>query len=74
IPHINPDYYTKAHRHYRVARIKAQETTIFESCLKQKDGQLFPKEVSVCQIAHQGKSYLLAIVRDISARINKEQD
>ena len=73
IPDINPDYDTKAKWQERVARIKAQETTIFESCLKQKDGQVFPTEVSVCHIDHQGKSYLLAIVRDISARKNKEQ-
>jgi PAS domain S-box-containing protein len=51
----------------------ADDTTIFETIHRRKDGSAFPVEVSSRKISIGGESYRLCIVRDISERRRSEQ-
>ncbi|MEY2878891.1 MAG: hypothetical protein RLZZ15_1271, partial [Verrucomicrobiota bacterium] len=54
-----------------VAAMRAAGITTFESVNRRKDGTTFPVEVRVSHI-HQERDYLVAVVRDISARRRAE--
>ena len=54
--------------------IKKKQYIITESMFKCKDGSLFPVEINVKFATHKGKSYLIAMVRDISERRIAEEN
>jgi PAS domain S-box-containing protein len=51
-----------------MAQLKAAGAVIFESRHRRKNGASFPVEVSESYVEQDGKSYALAVVRDISER------
>ena len=58
----------------RIARVLAGETLIFEVEHHHKDGHLFTLEVSASLITDEGKSFILAFHRDITARKQLERE
>ena len=70
---IDPDFSpAKWSEHW--SQIKTQGSRIFESRHRAKDGRVFPIEVSVSLFEHEGQSYNLALVRDITERQRAERD
>jgi len=64
---VNPDFsLTKWSEHW--SQIKTQGSQTFESRHKAKDGRVFPIEVNASYFEHEGQSYNLAVVRDITER------
>jgi PAS domain S-box-containing protein len=55
-----------------IARIRAEEGTIFQSTHRRKDGTTFPVESSVRQVEIDGQPHFLSIIRDISERRQAE--
>lgn len=54
--------------------IKAQKTMTLKTTHKRKDGTYFPVEITTNYIEYRGSSYGIALVRDISNRINDNKD
>lgn len=46
----------------------------FESMHRTKDGRMFPVEVSISRLEHQGRSFTCGIARDVSQRKRMEAD
>ena len=57
----------------RVDQVREKEYMVLESAYKRKDGTTFPVEINVKFIAEERKSYMLAVVRDITERKKAEQ-
>ena len=59
--------------HDHVASIRAAGSGVFEGMHRRKDGTACPVEAAVKYIEHDGGSYLLATVRDVSDRKQTQQ-
>jgi PAS domain S-box-containing protein len=55
-------------------RLAAQPPTVVEGGHRRKDGSVFPVEVNVAHITEDGRSYVVAVVRDISWRKTEEAE
>lgn len=73
IPDINPNYKSQSDWTEKISFITESGGAIFESSLETKNGRCFATEVSVKMIQYDFNEYLMAIVRDISQRKNKEK-
>jgi PAS domain S-box-containing protein len=64
---INPDFPAERwSEHWR--DLKVQQTLIFESRHRTRDGRFFPVEISANYFEYGGRAYNLALVRDITER------
>jgi len=70
--HIQPGFKNdnKWEQHYQ--RIKRNGNLIIESAHTRKDGSQFPIEASISVVEYKKTNYLIAIVRDITRRKEKE--
>jgi PAS domain S-box-containing protein len=55
-------------------RLAAEETFAFETMHRRKDGTLFPAEVRMRPFRHGGRTFGLALARDISERKRAEEE
>lgn len=71
---FNPNYDTKNKwvQYIQLAQTKVRH--IIESSHRSKDGTLIPIEASLSYTKHRDQEYLLAVVRDITARKIKESE
>ncbi|MBZ0156438.1 MAG: PAS domain S-box protein [Alphaproteobacteria bacterium] len=57
-----------------IEELRARESLTFETLHRRKDGTLFPVEVNAKYVAHQGKYYIISVVRDITDRKRAEDE
>jgi PAS domain S-box-containing protein len=72
VPDINPDFTPVSWEIY--LRDHGGGFRNFEARHKAKDGRVFPVEISACTFEYAGANYRLALVRDISARKQAEEE
>lgn len=71
VPDLDPDFPAAIwHSHWE--DLKARQSMVFERQHKAKDGRTFPVEISASFIDYGGKTYNLALVRDITERKQAE--
>ncbi|MGF1750366.1 sensor domain-containing diguanylate cyclase [Vibrio cionasavignyae] len=72
VPDINPLFKPPVSWGKHVSIMKVERSKYIEATHRRKDGTELPVEASVNLVEHNGCSYLLAIVRDISERKARE--
>jgi two-component system, cell cycle sensor histidine kinase and response regulator CckA len=72
IPDINPNFSTKNWRPYW-DDLKNDGTRMFEGQHKTKDGRLIPVEINTNYFEYEGRSYDLALIRDITEQKEAER-
>lgn len=72
VPFIHPELQCNEKWGQHVENIKGNDSLLFESTHRRKDGTEFPIEANICYTTYHETSYLLAIVRDISRRKQRE--
>jgi len=55
-------------------KLKAQKTLVFESYHRKKSGEVFPVEITANHLEFEGQEHVFAYVRDISDRIQHENE
>ena len=74
VPQIMPNLRINDSWQEHVQSIQTDGNLLFESIHKRKDGTEFPVESNISFIEYHESEYLLAIVRDISRRKQKERE
>lgn len=72
VDHLHPDFKQKGKWQEYFNQIKKHGSLVIEASHTRKDGTTFPVEANVSYIKYNKTDYLLAIVRDISRRKQKE--
>lgn len=67
VPDVDPDFSIERWP-YHWEELKAKRSMLFESRHKTKDGRIFPVEISSNYFEYGGKTFILALARDISER------
>ena len=68
---VHPDFYPEMEDNQK--RMWAGEATIMESAYRSKNGRIIPVEVKAHKIEYSGVSVILALVRDITERVQGEE-
>lgn len=74
VPHIQPALQQAGKWQLHVKDIKDNGSQVIESTHNRKDGTAIPIEANISFIEYNGVDYLIAIVRDISRRKQKEKE
>ncbi len=67
VPDVDPDF-TMERWPAHWEELKSKNSMIFEGHHKRKDGRIIPVEINANYLEYEGKSYNLALVRDITER------
>lgn len=72
VSNLNPEYSVNYwHRHWR--ELKAVGSLTFEAFHRNKDGRIFPVEITANYFEYEGRAYNLVLLRDITERKQVEK-